>query len=377
MTRRKLKNFLILSLSLEAEESHLMRQKTYNLEGMALWIPPLWEQDWDSAIRNSAGVEEILIKIQARAANLLRQINDLEVTFARLGWLNIWTNAFATLEGALCAIPRNSLYLLRILGRTSFEKMLHARTILEPMFQIYREAGNSNQELTPKNQRKGKAESLKRLEAYTAWCIWNDKFLCEQIVEPKTLNRVWDSDPAKRNFGDLTSLKVHETLYGQRKIATDGRELKKGRLRQQDEGQHRLHRIRMWLEHPKLRGWQMKLQKQNLMTFFTLVGETVKGKKGRYIKECLMDLDLSFGYPIYSDGSMAIHGSSMDQFLNFGEKKVIPLFLGSTDEVRAKAEEVAYNCNDVIIALYLLRKQVWPDQGSSDSSDGDDWYKEK
>ena len=54
-----------------------MGQKKSNLEDMTLWIPPLWEQDWDAAIRNSDGAEAVLLKSKAFAARLLRQINNL------------------------------------------------------------------------------------------------------------------------------------------------------------------------------------------------------------------------------------------------------------------------------------------------------------
>ena len=228
-----------------------MNHKTINLEHMTLYIYPLWEKDWNGAIQNAAGVEKTLLKIQAQAANLLRQVNDEKVTFARLAWLNLWTKAFAALDGTVCALSsKNPLYVLRMVARASFEQLLHTQSIIEP-----------------KKDREG--ESFKRLEAYAAWCIWKDQDFYERRACPKTLDEVWDPNPAQQIAFDLKSLEAHEAIYGQLDITMDERELKKGRLRQQDEFQHRLHRIRTWLNHTDLKPWHEKLKeyKKKNVTF--------------------------------------------------------------------------------------------------------------
>lgn len=345
--------------------------KAVNLERMALWIPPLWEKDWDGAIQDAAGVERSLLRIQARAANLLRRIDDQTVTFARLAWLNMWTRAFASLDGVLCALPKDSLYVLRILARASFEQALHAHTIIAPILRTSRPSGDTVGKTTKKEEVDAENECVKRLEAYTAWCIWNDQILYEQIIDPETLRAVWDSSPAKQIAFDSESLKAYEDVYGPLKIEFDERKLKKGRLRQQDEGHQRIYRNKMWLEHPNLRYWNNKIKKcankrNKSVTFFTLVGESQRG-----VKKSLKDFDLSFGYPVYSEGSMAIHGSTLDQFLHFGDDSVIPLFMGGTDDVCAKAEEVADYCNKVIVILDILCKRIWPNKSGSNSSGGE------
>ena len=98
------------------------------------------------------------------------------------------------------------------------------------------------------------------------------------------------------------------------------------------------------------------------MTFFTLVG-----KAKTSVKNSLGDFDLSFGYPVYSEGSMAIHGSSVEQFIHFGNESVTPRFIGADDEVSEKAEEVGDNCNKVIIVLCMLIKLLWPQRLPSDT----------
>lgn len=338
-----------------------MNPKDTDLEQLYFSIPHLWEKDWKGAINNASGVEKKILIIQKRAADLLSQINDKRVTFARLAWLNLWTKIFSTLEGIFCALPKSSLYVLRILGRASFEQTLQAQCIMEPVLRLYRRLEKADKKTILSSILKVREEaSLKRLDAYAAWCIWNDCLFYKQIVNIKNLNAVWDAKPAEQIYRDSKRLEAYEAIYGQLKMKTDERELKKGRLRQQDEGHHRLHHLRKWLDHPDLKSWHKKLKKQNFMTFFDLVGETS-------VKKMLDGLDLSFGYPVYSEGSMAIHGSSVDQFIHFSNERVTPLFIGVEDEISEKAEEVGNNCNQVIIILYMLIKLLWPQQLSSET----------
>jgi len=340
-----------------------MNPKDTDLEQLYFSIPRLWEEDWKGAINNASGVEKNIFIIQKRATDLLNQINDKRVTFARLAWLNLWTKIFSTWEVIICALPKNSLYVLRILGRASFEQTLQVQSIMEPVLRIHRGFEKANKKtIVPSILKDREEEALKRLEAYASWCIWNDCLFYKQIVNPKILNDVWDAKPVEQIYRDSKRLEAYEAIYGQLKMKIDERELKKGRLRQQDKGQHRLHHRRKWLDHPDLKPWHKKLKKDKFMTFFTLVGETKTN-----VKKSLDGFDLSFGYPVYSEGSMAIHGSSVDQFIHFGSESVTPDFIGADDEMSEKAEEVGNNCNQVIIILYMLIKILWPQQMSSDT----------
>lgn len=347
-----------------------MNPKVIDLEKLELWIPRLWEKDWQNAINNASGIEKDLLIIQNRAANLLSQISDKRVTFARLAWLNLWTKLFSTLEGAFCAIPKNSLYVLRMLGRASFEQALHAKTIMEPILNAFSDLKDSKERVMPKSLLCNlKKRAVNRLEAYAAWCIWNDLTFYERLVCPETLDAAWDAEPAQKILRNLERLEAYESVYSQLKIETDEKELKKGRLRQQDEGRHELHRLRKWLDHPDLKGWHEKLKKSkknNPMTFFTLVGEDPRG-----VPKTLKEFDLYFGYSLYFEGSMAIHGSSLYQFLHLGNKSAMPLLAGTDDEVSGKAEEIGGNCSQVIIALIFLGRQIWPKQERPDCSSKD------
>ena len=333
-----------------------MNPKEPNLENLHFSIPSLWEKAWKEAINNASGVEKNILIIQERAADLLKQINDRRVTFSRLAWLNIWTRVFSMLEGIFCALPKKSLYVLRLLNRTSFEMILQTQSIMEPVLRMHRGIENENKKPIASNPLKNvEEETFKRLEAYAAFCIWNDCLYYDQIVNPENLNAVWDSKLAEQIYRDSNRLVAYEAIYGKLKVVTDERELKKGRLRQQDEGRHRLHRLRTWLDHPDLKSWHKRLKQDKLMTFFTLIGEARTS-----VKKSLDGFDLSFAYPVYSEGSMVIHGSSIDQFIHFGDNNVTPLFIAADDEITEKAEAVGNNCNQVILLLHFLHKIIWP-----------------
>jgi hypothetical protein len=70
-------------------------------------------------------------------------------------------------------------------------------------------------------------------------------------------------------------------------------------------------------------------------------------------------LEISFAYPLYNEGSLAIHGSSLDQFLYLGETQVIPLFTGQSEETFSAAQQIGQLCNQILVGLFLLKKGVW------------------
>jgi len=334
----------------------IMNSKEPDFEQLYFSIPRLWENDWNAAINNASGVEKSILIIQKRAADLLNQIEDRSVTFARIAWFNIWTRVFSILEGIFCALPKNSLYVLRMLERASFEMTLQIQSIMAPMLRNYNRIEKTNNEqgasIASKNAEK---ETIMRLEAYAAYCIWKDYLFYNELVKPDNLNAVWDAKPAEQIYRDLDRLAAYEAIYGELNVEIDERELKKGRLRQQNEGQHMLHRLITWLDHPNLKPWHKKLKKDRFMTFFTLIGD-----ERTSVKNSLDGFGLSFGYPVYSKGSMVMHGSSIDQFIHFGDNKVTPLFIASDNEITEKAKEVGSNCNQAIFLLYVLIRLIWP-----------------
>ena len=114
-----------------------MEKVDKDLERMSFHIPRLWDRSWAEAVESAAEPGKTIIRIQKRAAFILKDREQFQVTFARLAWLNIWSKTFSALDGVLCALAKDSIYLLRMLKRTTFELQLHLFTIIKPMVDQY------------------------------------------------------------------------------------------------------------------------------------------------------------------------------------------------------------------------------------------------
>ena len=134
----------------------------------------------------------------------------------------------------------------------------------------------------------------------------------------------------------------------------------------QDVDYHRIRRLETWLNHPLIASWHEKLrslagrEEKNFVTFFSLVGEAPMG-----VKKGLENLEIPFAYPVYNEGSLAIHGSTLDQFLHLGETEITPLFFGQPDEISSVARQIGQMCNRIIVGLFLLQTRVWGNESDS------------
>jgi hypothetical protein len=330
---------------------------TEDLKKMGFDIPNLWEKNWAEVIETAEEPSKTIIRIQKRAALILKDKDQFQVTFARLAWLNIWSKTFSALDGTICALAKDSIYLLRILTRTTLELQLHLHTIMKPMLNLYEQ----NQKPVSDQSKKEKETILtNRLEAYASWCIWNDRLHYKKFLKPDVLEAVWDPEPALKILNDPDSIMVHEAIFGKLDVETNHRKLKKGRLIQQNTGYHRIRKLETWLNHPVLARWHQKLKflagtkKKNFVTFFSLIEDEQMG-----IPKEMKNIEIPFAYPVYNEGSMAIHGSSLDQFLHFGETKVTPLFMGLPEEIISVAQQIGRTCNHIIVWLFLLQTVIW------------------
>lgn len=330
---------------------------TEDLKRLTFDIPNLWDRNWSEAIESEEEPKKTILLIQRRAVLILKNIENFQMTFARIAWLNIWSKTFSALDGTLCALAKDSIYLLRILTRTTFELELHLRMIMEPVLDPYDERKGS---VLAQSKKEQEVASTSRLEGYACWCIWCDRIHYKNILKQDTLNAVWDPGPVFKILSDSDALLVHEATFGKLDVEKNEWELKKGRLIQQDVGYHRIHRLEAWLNHPVLVSWHEKLktlagrEEKNFVTFFSLVG---KDKMG--VPKGLEYLELAFVYPVYNEGSLAIHGSTLDQFLHIGETTIIPLVIGQPNELSSVAWQIGQMCNRIIVGLSLLQAHVW------------------
>lgn len=199
-------------------------------------------------------------------------------------------------------------------------------------------------------------------KGYASWCIWCDRLHYKQILKPDTLEAVWDPEPALQILSDSDALFLNEAIFEKLDVETNERELKKGRLIQQDLGYHRIRRLETWLNHPVIASWHEKLkslsgrEEKKFVSFFSLMGEGPMG-----VKKGLENLEIPFAYPVHNEGSLAIHGSTLDQFLHLGETEITPLFFGQPDESSSVARQIGQMCNRIIVGLILLHARIWDD----------------
>jgi hypothetical protein len=71
-----------------------------SLQDFTFSIAPLWEKEWANAIEQAEGADKRLLVLQARLANLLKNIEDCSITPERLAWVSFWSKAFLALDDA-------------------------------------------------------------------------------------------------------------------------------------------------------------------------------------------------------------------------------------------------------------------------------------
>jgi hypothetical protein len=334
------------------------------IEDFSFVIHPLWEKEWSEAFAEAQGGTKQLIALQSRLANMLKCINNVTVNAERLAWFGLWTKTFAILDGARAALARNSQYVLQMLSRVTFESMLHIRTICEPVSKLYElKSATFKTQISEQAEQRAWNDAIERMRAYTAWCLWNDRQFYQELIDERTLNDVWNPNPARDIANDPEKLAIHEALFGPLDVEINSTQLKKGRSKQERQLRLNLNRVEAWLNHSDIQSWFTKLNElkespQYKTSFFALFNETEES-----ISKRLQSFELRFAYASYMQGSMIIHGSTLDQLFHIGDDKFVPLFFGINGQAEALAVDVGKGCNQIMILLFFLQQHLWNDKG--------------
>jgi len=337
-----------------------------SLENLSFKIPPLWNEDLSKEIAATDGVERQLLIISDRARSMLKEIDDFEVTPERIAWFSIFAKAYSNIDSAMIALENDSSYILEILQRIMMELELQLHRILEPISDL-----GKWQSLPIKVTIEKKAEEIawnkvmERMCAYTAWGLFNDMQHHKQFLE-RFMDGVWDPRPAaelhNRIQNDPLSKMFHELLFTELNIQGES-ELRKGRQKQEKNLKDKIIRLGNWLDHPKLQHWLKKMQNayrgedRRRYNFFELV-DVDSGDQT--IRKRLRHLKFEYGYHSYDEGSMLIHNSSIEKFLNIHKQGLVPLYLNLPSEVSSDAAGVGNSCNRVFLILTIdLKPRVW------------------
>src|SRR5574341_2184396 len=187
-------------------------------EDYALIIPQLWEKEdkWKDALAHAEGAEKDLILCQVRAVNLLKYIPDSKGSPERVSWLSLWSKVFSALEGTRGALGRDAEAAIAVLARVAFESALHVHAILDPVHILERLKGSSAAKTSVSDHARDGAwnEVVDRLRAYAAWCLWSDRLYYEELLDPRTLEGVYDPPPTRELVSDPQARAAHEAFCG-------------------------------------------------------------------------------------------------------------------------------------------------------------------
>ena len=314
----------------------------FDITKTKLIIPKLWDKDWEQAINDSDDTFKQILKTQHRAVTLLKNIDDNSFTFERAAWLCLWTRLFNILDGIKSSVYHKTELILNILDRVLFEYTIQIFTIAE------------------KDQKD-------RLIAFSAWCLYNDYLFQESILNPSTMEGVWDIEEEKEILEDLEGRQIREKLFGpinDSNLTTDYQEANRKKFSHKSQEYKKQDRIRKWFENKQISPWIKKIEslKKKSPSIFQLFDKTERNFYLRLKNLKLNDKDISFAYILYKQSSMSIHGSSFHDYFTISENSIIPNFTGTTAKVEESIESICSRSNIVIPILLILRNYAWKKQ---------------
>jgi len=109
------------------------------LKELELRLPQLpTEEEWIAVINELEGLNREAAVVRAKGYNLLADFYEPKATFERIGWINLWSKAIVALESAMLAFQEGLDWVLQTTSRSTFEWVLHAYVLIEPIFEAPR-----------------------------------------------------------------------------------------------------------------------------------------------------------------------------------------------------------------------------------------------
>ena len=163
------------------------------LDEYKLSIPAVSLKNWHAAVEAASGLMKDVLSVQTTGLELLGRVKENKGSTERIGWLNMWAKVFAALQAVMSAINYQSKLVLLMAQRNSFELMLQAHTIVDPIRKL--SDGPTKTSQPEDAQEYAFRSSVDRLRAYTAWCLWHDKAYFKEVLNPKSMRDIWDIEP--------------------------------------------------------------------------------------------------------------------------------------------------------------------------------------
>jgi hypothetical protein len=323
---------------------------------LRLSLPTFNLKDWEAAVESASGAMQNILTAQTEGVRLLAAIQEPVASTERIGWLNLWSKVFAALEAVTAALTQRSKLVLLLSQRTSFELMLQAHAVIDPLRKLSEENDGSS---TTNEKEFAFRSCVDRLRAYTAWCLWHDKAYFKEVLNPKSMRDIWNlgldhgaqdvnKSPAMISqvieTGEIGALDENFLRVGSRNV----RKLYTDKIRQIEE----------WLADPFLRKWVDGIEqasRKNIVgvPFFTLFDHADISIPKRLLRE-----GIRFTYSAYIMSSMASHASSMEEFIQIENNSLKPLLSGDEEELKTLSSEVILRCRHIYTILNILNKEM-------------------
>ena len=134
-------------------------------------------------------------------------------------------------------------------------------------------------------------------------------------------------------------------------------ELRKGRDRAHEYFQEKIMRIRGWLADPRLKSWLDKIEALSSARnphpcFFALFGDE------RSVRAQMRKRGAPQAYLLYSLESMAMHGSTVEQFFMIDDSSLTPKLQPDQATAERHLESIVSCCNHSIYSLASIDQRI-------------------
>ena len=320
-----------------------------------LVMPSIAINEWLKAAESASGLLREVLSAQTEGARLLQAVKETTASTERIGWLNLWAKAFAALEAVAAAVTHNSKLVLLLCQRNSFELMLQAHTVMDPL----RDLGNKPAASRSENSEEYALRSaIDRLRAYTAWCLWHDQAYFKEVLNPKSLRDVWDPESVDHLRRAVDAAPVFEQFVKKAGHRIDEATMLEGSRNMRKLYSEKIKQIDEWMADPRLRKWadaMDRASKNNIVgiPFFILFDRSEASIPKRLLKE-----GIRFTYSAYIMSSMASHGSSMEEFIQIQNNTIKPTLTGDEEQINILAPEVIFRCRHNFTLLGIINQEM-------------------
>jgi len=305
------------------------------LEAVRLEIPEqLLSYKWDEAINATQGETVKLLKVCKMQCETLRKSSNWPATPETITWMTLWTRNFNLLQGTISIleskvgiVEAGQEFTLRVLWRPAFELWITLNFIF-------------NGSAVPVSTNETEKQTLeKRLCAYLAWCLWNDKEIAHKMTQGWRLDTLFDSGKVPIFEGEQELNQGLKLLWGDEK-AFDPERDREFKRRVRLNSMNNRNQLRRWLQHEKLRYFEKQIRNNRPFNYFELVDPENKSLAG-VLRSSWTDA----GYPAYQEGSALIHGSTFEWHMELINDHIFPRIASSDEVVQRQAGHVRRHCN--------------------------------